>query len=280
MRFVDAHVHLLPGKFMDRMKVWIRKRLGVEIPIKMNAEEVYTALKGKGARFIFNLTHSIEPGHTFELNKWQKTLKEEHADIYTFGAFHPLNEVKDLPGIFEKYRLDGLKLHPGVQRFYPNSNGAIRIYSVLEKINKPLIVHTGHFLDNGYKYTHPKLYKQLITDFTFPVILAHMCYEYFDYLEKYLDQRSNVYVDCSLVMIKKEIYSEVLRRNVKYYPPTNDFLERYSDKILYGSEIPIVAWDPYSPLKNLSKLEISEKAKNKILFRNAEKFIKHFIKAS
>ncbi len=107
-----------------------------------------------------------------------------------------------------------------------------------------------------------------------------MCYEYFDYLEKYLDQRSNVYVDCSLVMIKKEIYSEVLRRNVKYYPPTNDFLERYSDKILYGSEIPIVAWDPYSPLKNLSKLEISEKAKNKILFRNAEKFIKHFIKAS
>ncbi len=273
MKLIDVHVHLLPDNLNARMRKWLRKRLNSEMSINMDAEEVYWNLKERGVEAMFNLTHAVDPVHTYELNKWQEKLKMKHPDIYTFGSFHPSSNVNELPALFKRYKLNGLKLHPGVQRFLPNSEKAMEIYRVLERENKPLIIHSGYFLDNGYLYTHPKFYSELVEKFSFPVILSHMCYEYFEYLEKYLDRRDNVYTDCSLVMIREEIHSEILGRKVRYMPPSNDFLERYSDRILYGSEMPIVAWDPWLPLKNLLELDVSEETKKKILYSNARKLI-------
>lgn len=276
VKIIDAHVHLLPDNFNSRMRIWLERRLGVTIPLRMDAPSTYLLLREMGVEYIFNLTHAIEPGNTEPLNRWQASLKERYGNIVAFGAFHPETDPSNLYDIFRDFDLDGLKLHPGVQRFHPDSRRALEIYDVLEDLDKPLLIHSGHFIDSGYKYTHPHYYESLVESYTFPVILAHSCYEYFTYLEKFLDIRSNIYADCSLVMIKEEIISSTLGRSVKYYPPSKEIFENFQDRILYGSETPITWWDPTITIKNVLGLNVDEHVKRKILYENARRFMEKY----
>lgn len=273
MRIIDAHVHLLPDEIIERMRVWLQRRLGRTIPSLMDAPSAYTLLREMGAEYVFNLSHAVETSQVIPLNRWQRELKRKYGEIVTFGAFHPESDVAMLPDLFRKFNLDGLKLHPGVQRFHPDSERALEIYEVLEELGKPLVIHMGHFLDNGYEYTHPRYFERLVEAYSFPVILAHMGYEHFEYVEKYLDSRDNVYTDCSLVFIQEELPSSVLGRKVRYFPPPKEVFEAFQNRIMYGSETPITWWSPRRTVENIMRLDVDEAVKRKILYDNAKRFM-------
>lgn len=275
---IDAHVHLFPDEIVWRFYAWIEKKHKLKVVMPIEWEKALEILKNMGVKQIFNLTHAITPEYSKMLNKWQGELKKKFRFI-TFGAFHPDNNEELLIEAFKQKWIDGLKLHPPVQKFRPDSKEALKIYDLLEELKKPLYIHTGWFPDNGFQYSSPEMYESLIYNYSFPVILAHMMLGKTKEIRKFLDERRNVYTETSNTLINLETINPITGAKVKWL--TDDvikLIEDYPNRILYGSEIPLIWWKPEETLENIRKLNIDEKIKEKILWKNAVEFIEKYIK--
>ena len=275
---IDAHVHLFPDDVVWRFYAWIEKKHKLKVVMPIEWEKALNVLKNMGVKQIFNLTHAITPEYSEKLNRWQGELKEKYGFI-TFGAFHPENSEELLIKAFENKWIDGLKLHPPVQKFRPDSKEALKIYDLLEELKRPLYIHTGWFPDNGFQYSDPKMYEPLIYNYNIPVILAHMMLGKPKELRRFLDARENVYTETSNALIDITVIDPVTGEKVKWLSEeVVNLIEDYPNRILYGSEIPLVWWKPEKTLKNLLKLNVDEKIKEKILWKNAAEFIEKHIK--
>ena len=275
---IDVHVHLFPDDVVWRFYAWIEKKHKLKVVMPMEWEKALNVLKNMGVKQIFNLTHAITPEYSEKLNRWQGELKEKYGFI-TFGAFHPENSEELLIKAFENKWIDGLKLHPPVQKFRPDSKEALKIYDLLEELKRPLYIHTGWFPDNGFQYSDPKMYEPLIYNYNIPVILAHMMLGKPKELRRFLDARENVYTETSNALIDITVIDPVTGEKVKWLSEeVVNLIEDYPNRILYGSEIPLVWWKPEKTLKNLLKLNVDEKIKEKILWKNAAEFIEKHIK--
>nr|MDO8045329.1 amidohydrolase family protein [Candidatus Baldrarchaeota archaeon] len=275
---IDAHVHLFPDDIVWRFYAWIEKKHKLKAVMPIEWKKALNVLKNMGVKQIFNLTHAITPEYSEKLNRWQGELKEKYGFI-TFGAFHPENSEELLIKAFENKWIDGLKLHPPVQKFRPDSKEALKIYDLLEELKRPLYIHTGWFPDNGFQYSDPKMYEPLIYNYNIPVILAHMMLGKPKELRKFLDARENVYTETSNALIDITVIDPVTGEKVKWLSEeVVNLIEDYPNRILYGSEIPLVWWKPEKTLKNLLKLNVDEKIKEKILWKNAAEFIEKHIK--
>jgi len=275
---IDVHVHLFPDDVVWRFYAWIEKKHKLKVVMPIEWEKALNVLKNMGVKQIFNLTHAITPEYSEKLNRWQGELKEKYGFI-TFGAFHPENSEELLIKAFENKWIDGLKLHPPVQKFRPDSKEALKIYDLLEELKRPLYIHTGWFPDNGFQYSDPKMYEPLIYNYNIPVILAHMMLGKPKELRKFLDARENVYTETSNALIDITVIDPVTGEKVKWLSEeVVNLIEDYPNRILYGSEIPLVWWKPEKTLKNLLKLNVDEKIKEKILWKNSAEFIEKHIK--
>lgn len=275
---IDVHVHLFPDDIVWRFYAWIEKKHKLKVVMPIEWRKAFEKLKNMGVKQVFNLTHAIKPEYSEKLNRWQGELKKKYGFI-TFGAFHPENDEEILIEAFENKWIDGLKLHPPVQKFRPDSKEALKIYDLLEELKRPLYIHTGWFPDNGYQYSDPKMYEPLIYNYNIPVILAHMMLGKTNEVRKFLDARKNVYTETSNNFINLTVVDPTTGEKVNWMSEEAvKLVEDYPDRIFYGSEIPLIWWKPERTLENILKLDIDEKIKEKILWRNAAKFIEKYVK--
>jgi len=155
----------------------------------------------------------------------------------------------------------------------------LNIYDLLEELKKPLYIHTGWFPDNGFQYSDPKMYEPLIYNYNIPVILAHMMLGKPKELRRFLDARKNIYTETSNALIDITVIDHVTGEKVKWLSDeVVNLIEDYPNRVLYGSEIPLVWWKPEKTLKTLLKLNVDEKIKEKILWKNAAEFVEKHIK--
>lgn len=274
-KIIDVHVHLYPNDIVPRFYAWIEKKHKLKAKMPIEWDKTLERLNKMGVSNVFNLTHAIIPEYTQMLNEWQGFLKEKYGFI-TFGAFHPENDDELLIEAFEKGWIDGLKLHPPVQKFKPNSKEALRIYELLEELKKPLLIHSGWFPDNSFEYADAGMYDELIFNYSFPVILAHMLLGKTKEIEVYLDARRNIFTETSNALVEMEVI-ENGKKILWYCEDVKRIIEEFSDRVLYGSEIPLVWWEPEETLFNLLKLDIDDKIKEKVLYKNAERFIERYL---
>ncbi|AIY89812.1 amidohydrolase family protein [Geoglobus acetivorans] len=272
---IDTHVHVFPDEVLWRLYAWIEKKHKSKATVQLDADSVLEKLRSMGVGHFFNLTHSITPEMTKPLAEWNAELKKR-LNCHVFTGFHQDNGTEELYRIFE-LGIDGLKLHPPVQRLYPDSREALEIYEVLDELGKPLVIHTGYFLDNGFKYTLPEFYETLAYSYSFPVILAHMMVGKTEHLPRFLDARSNIYSDTSLAFIRVEIPDPRSGEKVRFYSDeVREAVMQYPDRILYGSEIPVIWVDPDETLRTLNQ-EFDEDTVIQITRKNPEKFIRKYL---
>jgi len=121
----------------------------------------------------------------------------------------------------------------------------LNIYDLLEELKKPLYIHTGWFPDNGFQYSDPKMYEPLIYNYNIPVILAHMMLGKPKELRRFLDARKNIYTETSNALIDITVIDHVTGEKVKWLSEeVVNLIEDYPNRVLYGSEIPLVWWKP------------------------------------
>ncbi len=275
MRIIDTHVHLYPNEVSWRFRIWIEKKLKQKLSIEVEWDKALKKLRELGVESVFNLTHSTTPDDVELLNRWQKYLKDKYGFV-TFGAFHPKRDIDVLIDAFKRDEIDGLKLHPSVQKFYPNSREAIEIYEVLEEFKKPLYIHAGWFPDNGYEYSSPEMYETLVQCYDFPVVIAHMILGKCKEITRFLEERKNVYTDTSSILVEIEAISLNGVKVQMYCEYIRDVIELFPERVMFGSDIPFVWWSVEETIQKLK--EICGDEVERITYLNAKRFIEKHIR--
>ena len=158
----------------------------------------------------------------------------------------------------------GLKLYPTYQFFYPNDNALYPLYSTVEKLQIPVMFHTGSSVFRGtrLKYGDPLLFDDLAVDFPgMNILLVHggrgFWYDSAFFLSRL---HKNVYLEIAGLPPDKLL---------TYFPE----MDKIPDKIIFGSDWPGVS-DLKKNVETIKRLPLPEDTKEKILGGNAARLLR------
>jgi hypothetical protein len=277
MPVIDVHLHVQPhGEFNVESRELIERG--------RDDREAYAEIeRSPEALLRFLDEHDIEKaclinyvapdtiGLSEGVNVWVARYCEDHADrLIAVGSVHP-RFSKD--GYGDTRRLLDLgirmiKLHPPHQLFSPNAylagNSALAgIYRAAEESNVPVMFHTGTsiFPSARNRFADPMPIDDVAVDFPeLAIILAHSGRPLYGEAAFFLARRhANVHLELSGIPPRKIL--ESLPR-----------LAEVADKTLWGTDWPSPG--VRSPSDNVAafrSLPLSDEAKEKILYRNANR---------
>lgn len=175
-------------------------------------------------------------------------------------ATHPELEAK-------KYILRGargIKLYPSYNHFYPNDRRLYPLYSLAQKEQLPVLVHTGSSVFKGskIKYADPLHLDEVATDFPDLILLmAHA--------------GRGIWYDRAFFLsrLHPRLYLEISglppKNLLSYFPD----MENNIDKFVYGSDWPAIK-TVSANIKAIEKLPLAEESKKKMLHDNAAKILR------
>ncbi|HOO22995.1 MAG TPA: amidohydrolase family protein [Clostridia bacterium] len=259
-RIVDIHAHIYPEKISLKAVKAIGDFYELEMSAKQGtAAELKTLARKAGVVKI--VIHSVATS-TRQVSSINDFVSHEAAldDIFIpFATLHPdmtKEEIRAETARFDGLGIRGVKLHPDFQEFAIDGEAAYNIFEQLDGRYK-LMLHTG---DKRKVFSHPAQMVKAAKDFPhLTFIAAHLggYSEWADY--RLYENVGNVYFDCSssLAFLTPEKAAEIIT-----------FLGE--DRVMFGTDFPM--WDYEGETARLEKLPLSEKAMQKILFENANKF--------
>jgi len=158
----------------------------------------------------------------------------------------------------------GVKMYPTYQHFYPNANNLYPLYATAERLQIPIMFHTGSSVFKGakMKYGDPLFYDEVAVDFPdLSILLVHggrgFWYDKAFFLARL---HENVYLEVAGLPPQKLL---------TYFPE----LERIPDKIIYGSDWP-GGFELRDGISAVRALPLKEETKEKILGGNAARLLK------
>jgi predicted TIM-barrel fold metal-dependent hydrolase len=94
--------------------------------------------------------------------------------------------------------LKGLKLNPALQEFDPTSHAALEVYKEAERLEMPIIVHTGMTFSNRFsiQHNHPSIYDDIARKHPkLNICLAHMGWPWLWEAVMVAIRNPNIYLD-------------------------------------------------------------------------------------
>ena len=191
----------------------------------------------------------------------------ESEKLIPFASINPIvdsNPSKTLMRLVRDLGVKGLKLLPPYQHFYPNDVKLYQLYEKAQKLEIPIIFHTGSsvFKNAKLKYGDPLHLDDVAVDFPDLIIIqAHggrgFWYDSAFFLAKH---HKNVYIDIS-GLPPQNLF--------RYFPE----LEKIADKVVFGSDWPGIP-SIKNNIKTIRKLSLRKETKRKILGENAIRILK------
>ena len=277
MRVFDCHVHVQPWEQMRpeaRQTMTARRRDLAEIQQALDDPSALLSLMDREGVERAALINYVAPeimGFTSAANTWISRYVTGHEDrLVAVGSVHP-RHTGDAGGetrrLFEDLGIRMLKIHPPHQLFAANAyltglDGLAEIYGAAERLGRPVMIHTGTSIFPGARnrYADPMAVDDVAVDFPkLPIILAHAGRPLYMKTAVFLARRHpNVRLDLSGIPPKSLL---------QYLPR----LEDLSDKCLWGTDYPSPGIASMRRnVEDFTSLPISEDAKRKILWDNAE----------
>lgn len=166
-----------------------------------------------------------------------------------------------------------LKLYPGYEWFYPTDKVCRPIYELAMEYDVPVMIHTGDTYNAGakVKYAHPLHVDEVAVDHPdLRIVTCHLGNPWFRDTAEIIYKNPNVWSDISGLVLGDiaEHFEAWLREQVI------DII-RFAgdpDKLLYGTDWPIVNMGPY--LRLIEALDLEPDAREKILWKNAARVYK------
>jgi len=167
----------------------------------------------------------------------------------------------------ETYRLRGLKLHCHVQRVAPDDPRLDEIYRVCAELGRPVLIHAGrepaspaYGIDVRQICSAQAIRRVLERHPDLTLVVPHLgADEVADY-GQLLAEFPNLWLDTTMML-------------ADYFPlpPTRAFVERWGDRLLYGSDFPNLpyAWD--RELRALGNLDLPDAVRQTIVRDNARR---------
>jgi predicted TIM-barrel fold metal-dependent hydrolase len=228
-----------------------------KLPASISASDRDAAIKEIDARMIERLERR---------NSWTCQLAQEHASLIPFITLDPLMDaesmVTEITDKVNKQGARGIKLHPTVQRFFPNDHRLWPAYQAAERMGLPVIHHAGRF-EGTTQYAQPKYFAEVLK--TFPrltTVVAHLGIGFVDEAVSLAQNFPNARFDCSAIISRPED---------DYGLPDDDLARLIREigvaRIMFGSDFPW--YDPAQGIERLLALDFSESEKRQLLGENA-----------
>ncbi len=261
----DMHAHIFPQKIAEKAVNAIGDFYDIPMQMKGHSDDLIAAEKKAGVSKCIVCSTATTPMQVTAINSFIANEQNSHGDMFIgLGSLHP-----DYDGIEAETEriislgLHGIKLHPDFQKFAIDDPAAYKIYECAEG-RLPILFHTG---DRRYKYSNPRKVAKILKDFPkLKVICAHLggysewtsAMRTKDYLGN-----PNIFIDTSsaIQMMDPARAARIIRRHGV-------------DNVFWGSDYPM--WDPATELENFMRLPLTDDEKEKILGKNAERFLNDF----
>lgn len=289
---IDAHIHIFPQYRSVKAVRWVKRFIPwLRVSETVNESQILEMLHNSGVSHFFNYIYPIRPEESRPLNEYNYLLSKRVKNAICFGSLHPENS--DPEDILEEaligYGLLGIKFHPFVQGFSVLDERLDEVYRALEKMERPLVIHTG--FDRFYKARIPaediEAVLKRYPDLT--LVIVHMLYPRIDQAFRLLKEYPNVYLDGTNLFSDyrepgtgENLFEgtagadnggSIYRVSCMAF---RDEIERHSDRILLGSDYPVAMNDPDKIYAYMRSLPLSESAKSNLLEGTARRFVERY----
>jgi len=274
-KIIDFHVHLFPDRMFDAVWEAFVSNYRWDVLYRMYHERCIEYLHEKGVEKIAYSNYAHKGGVAKGLNEWNLKILGNYDELYCFAAYHP--DDKDALEIAENVlshpRVLGIKLQLLVQRFYPHDERLFPMYEMVMDKGKYLLFHAGTG-PVGNEYVGLNHFRKLLKRYPeLPAIVAHMgAYEYKGFMD-ILDEYPRLYLDTAFAFFR-----EFEGRGS--YDQGKEALERYRERILYGSDFPNLILPRESEIETLSHYDLSDAFYERAFFENGKELIERTVSGS
>ncbi len=268
---IDCHVHLFPDKLFQAIWRWF-DRYGWEIRYKISYTQIIEFLKSKGVANFTGLIYAHKSGISRDLNEFMLQVCRNYPGIIGFATVYPGEEGAEniLQQAFAQ-GLHGVKLHPHVQFFHPDSRSMQEICQICTQEDKPILIHAGNepktplfeYPEDPYEMCTSSKMESILKNFPrLRVCVPHLGAGEFLAYKELCFRYDNLWLDSSMALSN-------------YLPGGNppDLKEYRGDRIMFGSDFPNIpyAWDKeiYIALQSLDK----ENMLQNYFWKNALEFL-------
>ena len=266
---IDFHVHLFPDKLSDAIWSYFEKEYHINILYKFYYRNCLAYLRGKGVEKVVYSNYAHREGVAEGLNVWNLEILDEDPELSCFAAYHPgdPNALSYAERMLNHPRVLGIKLHLHVQRLFPHDVRLYPLYELVADRKKRILLHVGNG-PLGNEFVGFGQFQKLLR--RYPEIqanIAHMgALEYRDFLDL-LDDHPGLYLDTAFAFFKEQ-------QGQGAFDLGSAPLEKYKDRILYGSDFPNLIFPRDSELETLSNYNLSQEFYDKVFFENGLNLIK------
>ncbi|HNV46637.1 MAG TPA: amidohydrolase family protein [Spirochaetota bacterium] len=266
-RIVDFHVHLFPDRLFESIWRHFVTDYGWSVIHQLYYRECVAYLRERGVGPIVYSNYAHRPGIARGLNAWNRAVVDELPDLYCLAAYHPgdddafdyAREALAHPKVL------GIKLQLLVQRFYPHDERLFPLYELIMERGKRVLLHTGTG-PVGNEFVGAAHFERLMRRYPeLPVTVAHMgALEYAAFVD-FLDAFPNMYLDTAFVFLPQfDGYCDL----------DAALLEKYRDRILYGSDFPNLIMPREDEIEHLLGLGLSQEFYDAVFYNNGMRLIR------
>jgi uncharacterized protein len=262
---IDFHVHLFPDKGFDAIWQFFASQ-GMNVRYPYYSRRCLEYLQGHGVGIIVFSNYAHKPGIAEPMNDWNLQLLDEFPNLYCFAAYHPedARALTMVERMFGHPRVIGFKLHFQVQQICPCDEILFPLYEKVIEHRKRLLLHVGNGPIGNEFVGYDQFQKVLKRYPDLPANIPHMgCYEFKPFLELTKDH-PNLYLDTAFSFWPNQPFTFNLGA---------DQLEKYQDRIIYGSDFPNVVLPREGEIENLLSFHFSQDFYQKIFYTNGLKLL-------
>lgn len=203
--------------------------------------------------------------------------------LIPFPAVNP-NDKKSVENIEENLLIQGIKgikiSHEIPMNFSIEKLIKHKLMEIIQKNNLIVMLHIGTGKELGAGLVHNTLDYAVKVAKTYPKVKFIFCH--LGRLHESIQDAfnlENIYMDTAGLSLHTHFPQFIAKNPLSVFKNTNptDVIEElvragYEDKILFGSDEPYTSYE--KQLENIQNADISDKAKNKILYENAAKLLR------
>jgi uncharacterized protein len=289
---IDAHVHIFPAYRSTKAVQWIKRYIHrLEIPDSIDEGDITGRLARCGVSSFFNYVYPLHPKESESLNEFNAALSRRVHNVVCFGSLHPENENREeiVKRAILELDLIGLKFHPFVQRFDLLDPRMDVVYRTLELLGRPVVFHTGFERFYGAKLSPAEMETLLKRYPKLVVVISHMFYPRLDEAFRLVKEYENVYLDGTNVFSDyresadgENIFEGFLvpedgeQTYRVFFNHSMEDLERYSRRVMVGTDYPVSMNYPEAIYEHVVKLELSAGASENLWENTARDFVTRF----
>lgn len=239
-----------------------------DVVYRMYYRQCIDYLREHGVGKIVYSNYAHREGIAEGLNEWNCKVLDENPNLYCFAAFHPGddNALDIADKVLAHPRVLGFKLQLLVQRFYPHDTRLFPMYDMVMARGKRILFHVGTG-PVGNEFVGLVQFKKLLERYPeLPANVAHMgALEYRGFMDL-LDDHPAIRFDTAFAFFKEF-------QGKGGFDLGNEVLEKYKDRILYGSDFPNLIMPRESEIETLAGYGLSSEFYDRVFYRNAQELI-------